>query len=424
MEASNFKNTKTIQINEDLFSTGTSGGKPKRNKTAKKPRTILDSTQIQKQLMQNIKKRNDIVKNRPDKKVSIQEPTIPHDKPVETPVEKIEPKPEPKPLNAYDESLQFMNTIASKPKKSSKRKSSPKQTFTSEEPSNISEPNTINLKYRIDSDIPHGCLKNGLKKTMKNMSAKYSVPTVDRKVTFQFTEPLPTNHIEIHNELNDPTISIPKKPITIEYNPVTTTPPVINLDNPETIKKEDDISEIEKESSDIRSLTINDTDILASVEDGSDPVKEITNVKDIPISIEDFDINTSDMSVSITPIEDKDDLNIATKPISGLNISGGTTTQHICKVKKTYRLGKHPTKRIVSVFCKNIEMINGIKRIHNTLRNTRLKDMKKYLIRRSLLSVGSPAPPDVIKQMYISALESGDITNHNEAVLLKNYIES
>ena len=48
--------------------------------------------------------------------------------------------------------------------------------------------------------------------------------------------------------------------------------------------------------------------------------------------------------------------------------------------------------------------------------------MKQYLIHNTLLSGGSYAPDDVIKQMYINAKLAGHIVNHNNDILVNNYM--
>ena len=51
--------------------------------------------------------------------------------------------------------------------------------------------------------------------------------------------------------------------------------------------------------------------------------------------------------------------------------------------------------------------------------------MKKYLVKRGFIKVGSSAPKDVIAKMYESAmLIGGEIHNHNPENLLYNYFHS
>lgn len=402
-------NTKTISINESLFTPGTSS-KPKRNKTAKKSRPVLDATYIQTQLMKNIQKRNEIVTNR--RSTQINNPTI-IDKTtpitVEQPVTPPPIPPKPKhstPISEYDESLQFMSLISAKPKKNTKiisSKDTPIDTVQNKDISINNTPiSTGPLLYKVDNETPHGCLKNGIKNTLKN-SSKYTGGK-SRHVTFEgSTDTVPTQ------SKIDPGVSN-NTHITIDYTTKPPSPSSINIDEPEKSTKVDAI--------DMNLLVVPsmDDDVPISYETPTQDIPSPENNTNIRIIT---DTSITDKSITDTPKVES----IVSGEIYNPIPSPPTLSNMQYNVKKTYRLGKHPTKRIVSIFCKNAEMINGIKRVHNTLRNTKVNDMKRYLIRRSLLSVGSPAPTDVIKQMYMSAISSGDVTNHNDTVLLHNYIE-
>ena len=48
--------------------------------------------------------------------------------------------------------------------------------------------------------------------------------------------------------------------------------------------------------------------------------------------------------------------------------------------------------------------------------------MKKKLQDKGLLKIGSPAPENIITDIYISSELSGDIYNKNGEILLHNYM--
>jgi hypothetical protein len=89
---------------------------------------------------------------------------------------------------------------------------------------------------------------------------------------------------------------------------------------------------------------------------------------------------------------------------------------------KRFKVGKQNGTRKVAIFCKNKENIKEITKYTQEILNTNINQMKQYLINKTLLSVGSYAPNDVIKQMYVNSKLTGDIVNHNDDVLLNNYL--
>ena len=368
------KNTKTIQITDDVF-TVSSKKKTLGKSTRKKKRPIIDTAQLQAQLLNNIKIRNQ----------QIIKPDIPIVSEIQS--SKIEPSineikiPElpSKPLSEYEDSLNFMKMLTQKEIKPSKPVKHKENKHVS---SNVSKDilPTSNAPYKIDSDVPHGCLKNGLKKTYKNITHKiggtnthvsFNIDDISTSTTSLDNNTKPTTSHVIINDIIPPALSDTYiQPINLSDEPSSNEVP--KSGTTKTIQLDEPVS--------------------------NEPIKNLTD--------------------NIIPST------IKNKPTVTM-IRSMTSRKNKCikTLSKTFRLGKHPSKKIISIFCKNAEMITGIKQAHSTIKNTRLDDMKRYLVKKSLLSIGSPAPSDVIKQMYMSAITAGDIINHNDDVLLKNYMD-
>ena len=52
-----------------------------------------------------------------------------------------------------------------------------------------------------------------------------------------------------------------------------------------------------------------------------------------------------------------------------------------------------------------------------------IQDVKKFLIKRGFIKVGSTAPNDILRKMYESAiLICGEVQNHNPENLLYNFM--
>jgi hypothetical protein len=250
------------------------------------------------------------------------------------------------------------------------------------------------LAYKIDTEVAHGCLKGGLKKTYKNITAKN--PS-SHKVSFDLEDSHKVS-FDLYDVENYKSTMRPSTDTIIIHDAV---PPA----GPEKY---------------IEPVVLSGDGSLDNGEKTTESSKSIESVKTIKIDdvkiTDPFEEGGSTPAVSIEP---KANTTII-RPLS----NNTKRNKQLKKIRKTFKLGKQSSKRMVSIFCKNAEMITGLKKVHAKMKSVRLDDMKRYLVRKSLLSIGSPAPSDVIKQLYMSAVASGDIINHNDAVLLKNFMET
>ena len=75
----------------------------------------------------------------------------------------------------------------------------------------------------------------------------------------------------------------------------------------------------------------------------------------------------------------------------------------------------------------NIGVIHDIltKKKKQKIRETPIEDVRKYLIKKGLIRVGSSCPNDVLRKMHESSMMMcGDIQNHNPDNLLYNYLHN
>jgi hypothetical protein len=94
-------------------------------------------------------------------------------------------------------------------------------------------------------------------------------------------------------------------------------------------------------------------------------------------------------------------------------------------LKRTFFVGKSKVHPKIGVLIPNKTIRKTILTKSHLLKQTPITDMKKYLIKRGFIKVGSSAPKDVIAKMYESAmLIGGEIQNHNPENLLYNYFHS
>jgi hypothetical protein len=91
-------------------------------------------------------------------------------------------------------------------------------------------------------------------------------------------------------------------------------------------------------------------------------------------------------------------------------------------IKITETFGKRNGK--VSIHIKNKDEKDKLEQEKKTLKKHTIPKIKAYLKEHNLLKIGSYAPNDVIREMYESAILSGDINNNNKDILVHNFMEN
>jgi hypothetical protein len=94
-------------------------------------------------------------------------------------------------------------------------------------------------------------------------------------------------------------------------------------------------------------------------------------------------------------------------------------------VRRTFKIGKSKVIPKVSVLISNKSIRNKISTEGQLIKQKPLEEIKKYLIKRGLIRVGTTAPNDVLRKMYeCSIMMCGELQNHNPDNLLYNYLNS
>jgi hypothetical protein len=94
-------------------------------------------------------------------------------------------------------------------------------------------------------------------------------------------------------------------------------------------------------------------------------------------------------------------------------------------MRRTFRLGKSKHYPNVSVLVSNKTIRNQTTTRAQLLKQVPIEEIKKTLIKKGLIKVGSTAPNDVLRKMYESvSLMCGDLQNHNPENLLYNYFNA
>jgi len=94
-------------------------------------------------------------------------------------------------------------------------------------------------------------------------------------------------------------------------------------------------------------------------------------------------------------------------------------------IRRTYRVGKSKTKPNVTVLVSNRTIRNNITTKTHMFKQTPMEEVRRYLIKKGFIKVGSSAPNDVLRKMHETAnLVCGEIQNHNPDNLLYNFLHS
>lgn len=92
-------------------------------------------------------------------------------------------------------------------------------------------------------------------------------------------------------------------------------------------------------------------------------------------------------------------------------------------LRTTYKVGKSQKIPKVSVLLSNKTIRRNVLMKSQTLKQTPIQDVKKYLIKNEFIKASSTSPNDVLRKIYESALLiCGDVKNHNPDHLLYNYM--
>lgn len=94
-------------------------------------------------------------------------------------------------------------------------------------------------------------------------------------------------------------------------------------------------------------------------------------------------------------------------------------------IRRTYHIGKSPNQRRVGILVSNKTIRNTIENKCNDIRQTPIEEVRRILIKKGFIKIGSVAPNDVLRKMYESVcLVAGDVTNHNGDNLVYNYFHA
>jgi len=184
--------------------------------------------------------------------------------------------------------------------------------------------------------------------------------------------------------------------------------------------------------------------IIGGDKNGSQTSVNQHNVISNPLNLQPNSINVpqispSNLSGNSQPLSNNENeivekkINESLKKISEMKQTASRLKQfqnkikHVPKrkktVRRTYKIGKSRVLPRISVLVSNKTIRNNITTKSQLLKQTPIQDVKRYLMKRGFLKVGSTAPNDVLRKMYEEAvLMCGEVQNHNPDNLLHNFL--
>ena len=91
-------------------------------------------------------------------------------------------------------------------------------------------------------------------------------------------------------------------------------------------------------------------------------------------------------------------------------------------LRRTYKVGKSKTVPKVSVLVSNKTIRNNASTKSQQLKQVPIEEVKRFLVKRGLIKIGSITPNDVLRKMYETTLMMcGEVYNHNPENLMYNF---
>lgn len=226
--------------------------------------------------------------------------------------------------------------------------------------------------YKVDNDVPYGCLKQGVKPSYRSWIQQ------TRKNTHGYidTSSVTNKNIDFQSSSREEKLALIKNKLK-------------NLEQQSILKNNNKLNELHNIIK--PSTTSTGSQVI---------IDELDNFENEEIGIPDI-------------LKAQDD---ATKNIP----------KRIIKktIKRKFTLGKSDKYRKVGVLIKDKKTRKNILNAQRDLKKTSMSEIKNYLKKHGMIKVGSIAPNDILRKTYESSMLAGEITNTNKDVLIHNILNS
>jgi len=262
---------------------------------------------------------------------------------------------------------------------------------------------TLALNYNLiaNSDVPYGCLKNGLKPTYKDWiktRKNHEFPELNARPP---TPPKRNTFIEG---------ATPIAPITSVLSPsITKSSSTLSREQRlEQIKQKlKKIQENEIKSNPEASKLNENLKFLEAITPESEKKNELPSLPEIDYIKTDV-VGALDVKEIIREKKEKEE-NIPKQYLKRT-------------IRRKFTLGKSDKLRKVAVLLKDKNTRKNVIDVQQELKKTSMKDVRKYLRQHGIIKIGSSAPNEILRKTFETAMLAGEITNINKDTLLHNFL--
>jgi hypothetical protein len=402
---------KTIQINPELFRV--SGSKTRKNRASAKeiPKPIIPPSTLRNKLLNRIKEH---------KNNEIQEKTMKVNTEVLDKTTEVNTDND----NEFDTAINYLTDLARKQRKNAEKQKYDKKKKEDlhnrtiknygetpsmldiqldlppelQEPTQLPSSNftpikgsqpELHLNYKVDEEVPYGCLKTGVKPSFKqwNQLTRKNYDDIDEIIR---------RNTDANKHIPSTTIAAATASATtstsLESSIKKTSKPTVE---PSTDLKTEKLKMLKKKLSDLENGVLNNNteEVVEEVVETVIP-KVIINNHNKNSNLEESNIKLNDLPKKIS------------KKLT----------------KRKFTLGKSKIHRKVGVLIKDNKTRKQIIEAQKELKRTSMPDIKKYLKNHGLIKIGTSAPNDVLRKMYESSILAGEITNTNKETLIHNFV--
>lgn len=91
--------------------------------------------------------------------------------------------------------------------------------------------------------------------------------------------------------------------------------------------------------------------------------------------------------------------------------------------RRTFRVGKSKIMPKIGVLISNKTIRQKIQQTCHEFKHADIKDIRRFLLKKGFIKIGTNAPNDVLRKMYETVKTvCGEIDNHNPDTLLFNFM--
>ena len=303
----------------------------------------------------------------------------------------------------------------------------------------------IKLNYNIDKEVPHGCLKNGIKPTYKNL---YTRRASDQTHTLSFSnqsnQSNQPNEMTREQKLLEMQQKVQQKLKQLQQPSVQSHPyqnqpspsPIMNIAQNKPPEPSEPIAQLDSLINPKSNAPLPESllDIFPDLDNGERKIAKQNEIlakarinklldEKIGDNISDINDNDKDKDKINTDLNDGGVASLIENDISIL-LPGKKRQQVKRTIRRKYTVGRNLKTNTIGILIKDNNTRRKIINAQKEMKKKPMNELKKDLKDHNLIKVGSSAPNDVLRATYEYAKLAGDIVNTNTEMLMHNFVNS